>query len=239
MESNILTHKQVTNLITNKITNYFEVIEPQNLSQIWVTYVGKFYIVTGKTNISTPVNIGELINDYLKNFYIDDWNPINVLDLLEYEYPMELERNISFNFDRQNEIFDFTEIHEVQIDNNNSFDEPVVSDSLFGSSLYFEKMYYSHFAKISNHLFASSFCNEVRLNLYLHKDQEPTFVMESNEWLPSYQHAFNVVDATFSHDPKDIIEKTGLTDFDFEDLILNKEDYPWNKKNRLKDFMMI
>jgi len=238
MESNILTHKQITNLIANKITNYFEVIEPQNLSQVWVTYVGRFYVITGKTNITTPVNIGELINDYLKDFYGDDWNPINVLDLLEYGYPMEKERNISFNFDKKSEIFDFTEIYEVQLDIN-PLNEPVVSDKLFGSSLYFEKMYYSHFAKIANHLFASSFCKEVRINLYIHREQEPAFMMVSNEWTPTYQHAFNVVDATFSHDPKDIIEKTGLKDFDFEDLILDKGHYPWNKKNRLKDFMMI
>ena len=237
MEKHLLTYKNITNLIANKITNYFEGIENKNLTQVWVTYVGRFYVVTGKTSVTTPVNIGSLINDYLSQFYGDEWQPVNILDLIDYGYSFEKERSITFTFDKYDNYF--TSPFELAVGIKEDYNKPIVSDKIFGSSLYFEKAYFAHFAKIFNHLMSSSFCNEARITLHILPNEEPSFMMTSNNWIVTYQHAFNVVDATFSHDITNIITKMDLESFDFEDLIFHKDNYPWMKRDRIKDFTMI
>ena len=236
MERNLFTYKKITNLIANKISQYFDEIQPKNVSQLWVTYVGRFYVITGESNVTSPINIGQLVNDYLSEFYGDDWEPINVLDLIEYGKHWDANRTISFGFDKYDGMF--TE-PKVLMTENSKHNKPITSDEIFGSSLFYKKMYFAHFSKIANHLFKSSFCNDVRIKLVFDNVDEPSLMMFSDSWLVSSQHAFNVVDATFSHKESDIIEKMNLHNFDFENLILEKGDYPWSVRDRIKDFTMI
>lgn len=80
--------KNLCNLLSNQCIQYFDEIDSNHKTKIKVVYVDKFFILTGLTSISNPVNFSSIFRNYLINNFNYDY-VINVIDFIEYNKPYE------------------------------------------------------------------------------------------------------------------------------------------------------
>jgi len=96
--------KNICNLFSNMVINYFSSIDENHLSDIKVTFVGHFYILTGKTSIKKPSNYSEKFNHYMDDIS-DIRLEIKVIDLIEYNTIPLFTNNININLShKKNEL---------------------------------------------------------------------------------------------------------------------------------------
>lgn len=100
--------KNLCNLLSNQCIRHFDEIDSKHKTKIKVVYVDKFFILTGLTSISSPVNFSSVFRSYLINNFNYDY-VINVIDFIEYNKPYEsLITSVNVNLNSTKELsFDY------------------------------------------------------------------------------------------------------------------------------------
>lgn len=195
-------------------------------------------MVEGTTSIENPFNISELINkELIRLSYEDsekDIQPVNIIDLIEYN------RN-------EKRLFSHKEYYTKHIKQSSSpqLRTPVISDEFYGMSDNTEKSYIMLSNYISHTLFESNLCKEVTISMSsnepiynINEDNIDLFLSSSNlittlEWTKSL-----VLDI-FPFELKSIIEDMDLSNFNYENMILNKGELPYQNRRKLKDIVLM
>ena len=71
------------NLVATLIIDELQKSNPNVLAQIYVTWVGKFFIINGTTDSINTFDISEVVNNYFETA-LDDFHPVNIIDLISY-----------------------------------------------------------------------------------------------------------------------------------------------------------
>lgn len=233
-----LKGKKLCNLIANIIVGEFKKIDSNNKTRIFVTKHKNFFVVDGMTSINIPLNISELVNKYMISKTNDEkYMPLNFIDLISYdEYTMN-HLNIMESF--YNNSLDFKE-------DSSPKNEPIVSDEYFGLSLNTQKTYMVLTKYISYNLIERNLCNRITISMngrehLLESVEEENIQMEfipsnlivTKDWLES------LVRDLFPFKLIDIINHLKLDEYDFEDEILVRDNYPWKKRDKVSEMVLM
>lgn len=236
---------ETCNIIAALIIEKIQKRDPKVRAMIWVTWVEKFFIITGRTNLIESFDISKEINEYFE-YTEDDWSPVNVIDLIKYG-SKHIPTFIENQFERFSFLFTPTNDHELRIAHTNSEGKPIMSDDFFGMSLYPHKENHLVAAKVAHHLFRAHYVGtNARVDFYLDEPtpnefivQDDEFIVYSKDWVVKEDFANKVVDACFNGRIQDEIKEMDLYNYDFKKLAKEEGPYPWMKPTHLKDFTMI
>ena len=82
--------EDLTNLLVNKVILEIEKETKNHKTNIQVINNSNFIVVRGNTTHKTPINLSKLFISYYKTLFSSDIN-LNVVDLIEYDAPVEEE----------------------------------------------------------------------------------------------------------------------------------------------------
>jgi hypothetical protein len=233
-----LKGKNLCNLIANIIVEEFKKIDLNNKTRIFVTKHNNFFVVDGMTSINTPLNISELVNKYMISKTNDEkYMPLNFIDLISYDEYTQNHLNIMESF--YNNSLDFK---EDSLPKN----QPIVSDEYFGLSVNTIKTYMVLSKYISYNLIERNLCNRITISMngrehLLESIEEENIQMEfipsnlivTKDWLES------LVRDLFPFKLIDIINHLKLNDYNFEDEILVRGNYPWKKRDKVSEMILM
>lgn len=228
----------LSNLISNIITEEYKKIDPNNISYIRVTDHKKFFVVEGTTSLESPFNISELINKELIRLSFEyseqDIQPINIIDLVEYN------KNEKRLFSHKKYYTKYTkESPSPQLRT------PVISSEFYGMSDNTEKSYIMLSNYISHTLFESNLCKEVTISM---SSSEPIYninvdnidlFLSSSNLITTLEWTKSLVLDIFPFELKSIIEDMDLSNFNYENMILNKGELPYQNRRKLKDIVLM
>lgn len=229
--------KSICNEIANLIINKQKEIKYDLSSKIWVTWVDRFFVINGFTDLINVFDVSSFVNDELSNKY-EDWLPINIIDLVDYgSKNFTKNKNLpskTYNI-KSNDEFLKTNFDPTQSKMLNKFIKPIISDDFYGLSLNFKKPHILSL-KIANHIFNANYTsNQVKICF-----EDDRFIIHLEGGTVSNDFVTNVVDTCFGGKIEDEYEKMNLEEFDFINTIEeNIETYPWKIRDHMKDFMMI
>ena len=233
-----LKGKNLCNLIANIIIEEFKKIDLNNKTRIFVTKHNNFFVVDGMTSINTPINISELVNKYMISKTNDEkYMPLNFIDLIAYnEYTLN-HLNIMESF--YNNSLDFK-------DDTSPKNQPIISDEYFGLSVNTVKTYMVLSKYISYNLIERNLCNRITISMngrehLLESIEEENIQMEfipsnlivTKDWLES------LVRDLFPFKLIDIINHLKLNEYNFEDEILVRDNYPWKKRDKVSEMVLM
>lgn len=233
-----LKGKNLCNLIANIIVEEFKKIDLNNKTRIFVTKHNNFFVVDGMTSINTPINISELVNKYMISKTNDEkYMPLNFIDLIAYnEYTLN-HLNIMESF--YNNSLDFK-------DDASPKNQPIISDEYFGLSVNTVKTYMVLSKYISYNLIERNLCNRITISMngrehLIESIEEENIQMEfipsnlivTKDWLES------LVRDLFPFKLIDIINHLKLNDYNFEDEILVRDNYPWKKRDKVSEMVLM
>jgi len=233
-----LKGKNLCNLIANIIVEEFKKIDLNNKTRIFVTKHNNFFVVDGMTSINTPLNISELVNKYMISKTNDEkYMPLNFIDLISYDEYTQNHLNIMESF--YNNSLDFKE-------DSSPKNQPIVSDEYFGLSVNTIKTYMVLSKYISYNLIERNLCNRITISMngrehLLESIEEENIQMEfipsnlivTKDWLES------LVRDLFPFKLIDIINHLKLNDYNFEDEILVRGNYPWKKRDKVSEMILM
>ena len=233
-----LKGKNLCNLIANIIVEEFKRIDLNNKTRIFVTKHNNFFVVDGMTSINTPLNISELVNKYMISKTNDEkYMPLNFIDLISYDEYTQNHLNIMESF--YNNSLDFKE-------DSSPKNQPIVSDEYFGLSVNTIKTYMVLSKYISYNLIERNLCNRITISMngrehLLESIEEENIQMEfipsnlivTKDWLES------LVRDLFPFKLIDIINHLKLNDYNFEDEILVRDNYPWKKRDKVSEMILM
>ena len=233
-----LKGKNLCNLIANIIVEEFKKIDLNNKTRIFVTKHNNFFVVDGMTSINTPLNISELVNKYMISKTNDEkYMPLNFIDLISYDEYTQNHLNIMESF--YNNSLDFKE-------DSSPKNQPIVSDEYFGLSVNTIKTYMVLSKYISYNLIERNLCNRITISMngrehLLESIEEENIQMEfipsnlivTKDWLES------LVRDLFPFKLIDIINHLKLNDYNFEDEILVRGNYPWKKRDKVSEIVLM
>ena len=233
-----LKGKNLCNLIANIIVEGFKRIDLNNKTRIFVTKHNNFFVVDGMTSINTPLNISELVNKYMISKTNDEkYMPLNFIDLISYDEYTQNHLNIMESF--YNNSLDFKE-------DSSPKNQPIVSDEYFGLSVNTIKTYMVLSKYISYNLIERNLCNRITISMngrehLLESIEEENIQMEfipsnlivTKDWLES------LVRDLFPFKLIDIINHLKLNDYNFEDEILVRDNYPWKKRDKVSEMVLM
>ncbi len=233
-----LKGKNLCNLIANIIVEEFKRIDLNNKTRIFVTKHNNFFVVDGMTSINTPLNISELVNKYMISKTNDEkYMPLNFIDLISYDEYTQNHLNIMESF--YNNSLDFKE-------DSSPKNQPIVSDEYFGLSVNTIKTYMVLSKYISYNLIERNLCNRITISMngrehLLESIEEENIQMEfipsnlivTKDWLES------LVRDLFPFKLIDIINHLKLNDYNFEDEILVRGNYPWKRRDKVSEMVLM
>lgn len=233
-----LKGKNLCNLIANIIVEEFKKIDLNNKTRIFVTKHNNFFVVDGMTSINTPLNISELVNKYMISKTNDEkYMPLNFIDLISYDEYTQNHLNIMESF--YNNSLDFKE-------DSSPKNQPIVSDEYFGLSVNTIKTYMVLSKYISYNLIERNLCNRITISMngrehLLESIEEENIQMEfipsnlivTKDWLES------LVRDLFPFKLIDIINHLKLNDYNFEDEILVRGNYPWKRRDKVSEMVLM
>jgi S-adenosylmethionine synthetase len=233
-----LKGKNLCNLIANIIVEEFKKIDLNNKTRIFVTKHNNFFVVDGMTSINTPLNISELVNKYMISKTNDEkYMPLNFIDLISYDEYTQNHLNIMESF--YNNSLDFK-------DDTSPKNQPIISDEYFGLSVNTIKTYMVLSKYISYNLIERNLCNRITISMngrehLLESIEEENIQMEfipsnlivTKDWLES------LVRDLFPFKLIDIINHLKLNDYNFEDEILVRGNYPWKKRDKVSEMILM
>ena len=233
-----LKGKNLCNLIANIIVEEFKKIDLNNKTRIFVTKHNNFFVVDGMTSINTPLNISELVNKYMISKTNDEkYMPLNFIDLISYDEYTQNHLNIMESF--YNNSLDFKE-------DSSPKNQPIISDEYFGLSVNTIKTYMVLSKYISYNLIERNLCNRITISMngrehLLESIEEENIQMEfipsnlivTKDWLES------LVRDLFPFKLIDIINHLKLNDYNFEDEILVRGNYPWKKRDKVSEMILM
>lgn len=233
-----LKGKNLCNLIANIIVEEFKRIDLNNKTRIFVTKHNNFFVVDGMTSINTPLNISELVNKYMISKTNDEkYMPLNFIDLISYDEYTQNHLNIMESF--YNNSLDFKE-------DSSPKNQPIVSDEYFGLSVNTIKTYMVLSKYISYNLIERNLCNRITISMngrehLLESIEEENIQMEfipsnlivTKDWLES------LVRDLFPFKLIDIINHLKLNEYNFEDEILVRDNYPWKKRDKVSEMVLM
>jgi len=233
-----LKGKNLCNLIANIIIEEFKTVEQNNKTRIFVTKHNNFFVVDGMTTLTVPINISEVVNKYMISKTNDEnYKPLNFIDLISYnEYTLN-HLNIMESF--YNSSLDFK-------DDSSPKNQPIVSDEYFGLSVNTIKTYLVLLKYISYNLIERNLCNRITISMNGNQhlleniDEEnidmsfiPSNLIVSNEWLES------LVRDLFPFKMNEIIKHLDLNTYNFEDEIFVRDNYPWKKRDKTSEMILM
>jgi len=233
-----LKGKKLCNLIANIIIEEFKSIDKKNKTRIFVTKHNNFFVIDGMTTINTPINISEVVNRYMISKTEDEkYSPLNFIDLISYDEYTLNHLNTKNTF--MNDKSDFS----IDVSPKN---EPVVSDEYFGLSVNTIKSYLVLSKYISYNIVERNLCKTVTLLMngkeYLIEqiDEEnvdlnftTTNLIVTGNWLES------LVRDVFPFKINDIIQHLNLDDYNFEGEVLELDNYPWKKRDKVSEMVLM
>jgi len=233
-----LKGKNLCNLIANIIVEEFKLIDPNNKTRIFVTKHNNFFVIDGMTTITTPLNIGSLVNTYMISKTNDEnYQPLNFIDLISYNEFTQNHLNIMESF--YNNSLDFK-------DDTSPKNQPIVSDEYFGLSVNTIKTYMVLSKYISYNLIERNLCNRITISMngrqhLLESIEEenigiefiPSNLIVSKEWLES------LVRDLFPFKMDDIIKHLDLKNYNFEDELFVRDNYPWKKRDKVSEMILM
>lgn len=226
---------EICDIIATIIIEKQEKTKPDLDSQIWVTWVDRFFVVNGFTTLTNVFDTSAVVNEKLSHIYGEDWTPINIVDLIRYGDKSDNKSNyFRHKFTRYDNAIK-SESHPLK--SSTPFTKPIISQDIFGRSVNY-KNYYFLAAKIANHIYHSNYTNS-SIIIEMSKDTQEVRVIINGQHTVNIEFINNVVDACFAEKFQQEFDKMNLKNFDFLDFINQKMNYPWYERDHMKDFMMI
>lgn len=225
--------------IANLIITKHQEINPNLSSRIWVTWVERFFVVNGYTdlNLSDIFDLSSFINNELSKKY-EDWLPINIFDFIDYETNHFITNQFlpkkTYKIKRNDELLKIN-LESIKSKTPSTFIKPITSDDFYGLSLNLKKPHILAL-KIANHIFNANYTsNQVIINF-----KDDSFTIQLKDGIVSDEFATNVVDACFGGKIEDEYEKILSQKFDFINVLnKTKTTYPWMIRDYIKDFVMV
>ena len=220
------------NLVATLIIDELQKSNPNVLAQIYVTWVGKFFIINGATDSINTFDISEVVNNYFETA-LDDFHPVNIIDLISYGEGYQ--KTEPYNTFKKDSFHYSTSDSPLSLDFWFYKDKPYTSDEFYGLSLKSGKSIELLSAKIAHHILSANYANDVKV--FVNDDQ--TIHVSSKSWMVKEDFALNVVDACFGGRIEEELKNMDLINFNFRKLIREEGGYPWMVRDHMKDFTMI
>ena len=231
--------KTLSNHISNIIIEEFKKINKKNVTRILVTDHNKFFVVEGTTNIDTPINISEVVNKELIRLSqlvsdVDNVQPINIIDLIEYNKI-------------ESQFLQYKNSYHKHITKavTSRTKTPIISDDFYGLSDNTEKSYIMLSHYISHTLFESNMCKEVTISLSSQEElnkinvDNVDLLLSSSNMITNLEWAKSLVLDIFPFELESIIEDMDLYNYNYENILLNKGEKPFENRRKLKDIVLI
>lgn len=285
---NHLDGNNLCNLFANTIVEKLKENNPNVMVEISVINVRNFFIVRGKTDSDTVLNLTDVISKKLESLKPESSKLLKIIDVILYNTSFddntlnvtetyvknnrhkfyqkfvnqnskdglyfnikvdELHSIILFDCDKE----DISKVKNVLLSEFPSFDviksdfssDTYFSDSIYGLNVNSEKSYKVLSQFISEHLFHLGLSNEVSINIFsksklseidnlnceikISSDKN----MVKSEWLESL-----ILDV-FPINLSDIIKEFNLNGYNFESTILDSENKPYSKLNKVSEFILV
>lgn len=223
------------NLIANTIIEEFKKIDKNNVTEIYVTFHSRFFVVEGETSIETPINISEISQTRINELFEEDELssvPYNYIDLISYN-TLLLPDSINYNkqFHRYLGISD-------------NLTRIVTSNRIFGQSNNTSKPYYFLGEYIANHLFERNLCKDVKIRMEHSSitdcdEHTIALLLMSDSLITSKEWCTSLILDLFPFKHQDIIQHLDLENYNLESYILEEGDYPWLKKDKIGEMVLV
>lgn len=223
------------NLIANTIIEEFKKIDKNNVTEIYVTFHSRFFVVEGETSIETPINISEISQTRINELFEEDELssvPYNYIDLISYGSLLIPD---DINYSKQ--------FHKYLAFNKNST-KIVTSDRIFGQSNNTSKPYHFLGEYIANHLFARNLCKDVKIriehpNIMECDSNNVSLLLMSDSLITNKEWCTSLILDLFPFKHQDIIQHLDLENYNLESYILEEGDYPWLKKDKIGEMVLV
>jgi len=223
------------NLIANTIIEEFKKIDKNNVTEIYVTFHSRFFVVEGETSIETPINISEISQTRINELFEEDELssvPYNYIDLISYG---SLLIPFDINYSKQ--------FHKY-LDFNKNSTKIVTSDRIFGQSNNTSKPYHFLGEYIANHLFARNLCKDVKIriehpNIMECDSNNVSLLLMSDSLITNKEWCTSLILDLFPFKHQDIIQHLDLENYNLESYILEEGDYPWLKKDKIGEMVLV
>jgi len=225
----------ICNTIANTIIEEFKKIDLDNVTEIYVTFHSKFFVVEGTTDIQTPINISDIAQTKLNELF-DEGElthvPYNYIDLIEYNsllLPSYINHSKKYH-------------KYLKVSGRTS--RIVTSDKIFGQSINTDKPYYFLGEYISNHLFERNLCKDVQLriehpNIMDCDVDSVSFLLTSDSLITKKEWCTSLILDLFPFEHQEIINHLELQDYDFQSYIMEDGGYPWLKKDKIGEMILL
>jgi hypothetical protein len=170
-------------------------------SRIQVTDCINFYVLNGKTNSSTILDMNQIIEEFNEKFkdFLDDEKVSRTIDLIEYSKDLNLPRNLSYTFfDTENNMYN------NKYDYTNQMEGFVVSSEFpFGYSIDMGRNMFYNLKHIAYNVTKIGYIKWINLDLNLDKDGD------------------DIINVICSHSDKlnDVLKSAILDVFDLESMV--------------------
>lgn len=223
------------NLIANTIIEEFKKIDKNNVTEIYVTFHSRFFVVEGETSIETPINISEISQTRINELFEEDELssvPYNYIDLISYGSLLIPD---DINYSKQ--------FHKYLAFNKNST-KIVTSDRIFGQSNNTSKPYHFLGEYIANHLFARNLCKDIKIriehpNIMECDSNNVSLLLMSDSLITNKEWCTSLVLDLFPFKHQDIIQHLDLENYNLESYILEEGNYPWLKKDKIGEMVLV
>jgi S-adenosylmethionine synthetase len=225
----------ICNLIANSIIEEFKKIDKNNTTEIYVTFHSRFFVIEGDTSIDTPINISEIAQSKLNELYEESELknvPYNYIDLIQYDV---LTVPSDINYSKQfHKYFGVSSI----------LSKIVTSDKIFGQSNNTDKPYYFLGEYIANHLLARNLCKDVKIriehpNIMECDSNNVSLLLMSDSLIAKKEWCTSLVLDLFPFEHKEIINHLDLDNYNLESYILEEGNYPWLKKDKIGEMVLV
>jgi len=228
---------KICNLIANNIIEEFKKIDSNNVTEIYVTLHSKFFVVEGYTSINSPINISDISQSKLNDLFEEeelsgDIIPYNYIDLIDYNIPP-----------RHSDV-DYTKQFHKYLSYSSKISKIVTSDKVFGQSLSTDKPYYFLGEYIANHMFERNLCRDVKLRIQ-HDSlldcsvDDVSFLIHSDTLITERGWCISLILDLFPFKHKEIIEHLELEEYNLENYILGNGNYPWLKRDKISEMVLV
>lgn len=226
------------------------ITNPLNYSQLFKTYLSDLSKIDKTFNVIDLVEYGakpklDFINLNLSFTNSSPLDIFNLSDELQGEYNIDLDKNLIITTNKR--LFEYIISNPEYKDLDGKYIDltyPYVSDSMFGKSLYSDKIYETYLKYISYNLFEKQLCKDITFNLFYSGEisdinwETIIFDVSSDTNIPSTEWIKSLVLDLFDFNYKVIIKHLSLDTYDFSNEILSN-DRCWMLRDKTSEMILL
>jgi|SRR6056300_93068 hypothetical protein len=260
IEKETKNHKTEIQVINNKnfivVRGYTTHKNPFNLSQLFITYYNDLFgkeinfnvIDLVEYNTSPPQKPLHLKKTYTKDQLHDKLTTKSVEDSFlgkDYRYTANTEMSVVFlngNI-KDEDLKDYFEDYEFYTIKNPI--ETFYSNINFGKNLRTEKLFEFYFNYITYNIFERNLCKDLTIEFFTDSPfdditwENIKLEIHSNSLITSEEWLKSLILDLFSFNPKDIMDKWNLEDYNFENEIIKRTNRIWEVRDKVGEMLLV